>query len=520
MRTKHIFWIIFCFFVCIPGTYAQTDVIQTQDGPITGATQDGVNRFLGIPYAAPPIGEARWQSPFPPQAWSDPIPMTTFGSACPQLPNALNEMLDEFDEDCLTLNVWTPTTQADENLPVMVWIHGGGFYSGSSAEPIYDGQRWAAEGVVLVTFNYRLGPLGFLAHPDLTSQSPNASSGNYGILDQIAALQWVQDNITQFGGNPANITVFGQSAGAASVGILMMSPLADGLFHRAILQSGTPPLGTMRLRDTDQGQLLNMETLGVQLAEQFGGTLNDLYAAPPEDLLNAWEHLLDQQGVQPGAAGAGTINHLIVDGFVIPEPPALVYELHQQASVPVLIGTVADEGSLFVRNVRLTSMEQYDRILVNRFGEPYLEEARQLYPATTLDEAQDALQQMITDGFVCSANRLVREQKEIQPQVYVYQFSYVSSILASTGLGAYHGLELNYLWQPVVQWRFTAAELTLSTQIRSYWINFATQGNPNGTGLPFWPAYDANEPYQILSDATATNYGLRSEHCMFINSSR
>ena len=310
--------------------------IRTKTGPITGDEHDGIRSFEGVPFAAPPVGERRWKPPQPVAPWTEPRACVEFGPACPQNGKDLYGPVGETNEDCLYLNVWTPAKSTNAKLPVMFWIHGGGFMFGSGGKACYDGAELAKRGdVVVVTCNYRLGPFGFLAHPALTAESPNHASGNYGLMDQIAALQWVQHNIAAFGGDPGCVTIFGQSAGGVSVCALLASPLANNLFHRAIVQSGSAP-GNLHDRAA-------MEALGLEFAKRLGtDDLKAMRAKSADELLAAVK-----QG--SGKVGEGTQDHLCIDGYVLRESLQRTLAAGHHHSVPLLGGTTRDEDRLFAR---------------------------------------------------------------------------------------------------------------------------------------------------------------------------
>ena len=308
--------------------------IRTTTGPITGDEHDGIRSFKGVPFAAPPVGELRWKPPQPVKPWTEPRLCVKFGPACPQQGKDLYGPVGETSEDCLYLNVWTPAKNADARLPVMFWIHGGGFFVGTGGKPCYDGAELVKRGeVVVVTCNYRLGPFGFLAHPALTAESPNHASGNYGMMDQVAALQWVRENIAAFGGDPGSVTIFGQSAGGVSVCALMASPLAKGLFHRGIVQSGSAP-GNLHDRAT-------MESRGIEFAQRLGADdLKTMRAKSADEVLAA-----AKQG--SGRVGEGTQDHLSIDGYVLRESLQKTFAGGRQHNVPLLGGTTKDEDRLF-----------------------------------------------------------------------------------------------------------------------------------------------------------------------------
>ena len=353
-------------------------VLQLDSGPIFYRA-DGVYR--GIPYAAPPLGPRRWMPPQPVTPWTAPRRADAFGPVCPQ-PGYSGAM----SEDCLFLNVWTPAKSVGERLPVMVWIHGGAFTYGSGSDEIYDGAALADKGVVVVTFNYRLGVLGFLAHPSLSAESPHQVSGNYGLLDQVAALSWVQRNIAQFGGDPHRVTIFGQSAGAESVSLLLVSPLAQGLFHAAIAESPVM-VGSLRpLRHKELG-VIPAETVGVRLAEELG-------LAPASDVASAlrqvpWDHL-HAAAVKLEPKYGVEILHMVccptVDGWVIPEHPVKMFRQGRRHPIPLLTGITTNESTIFLPWLipHINSPEAYRQYLDAAFGKN-AGQVFQLLPVTSHD---------------------------------------------------------------------------------------------------------------------------------------
>ena len=331
--------------------------IKTLSGLITGQAvekMEDIQVFKGIPYAAPPLGSLRWKAPQPVIPWEGVRACTQYGTPCPQrkLPPPFDRDYGKTSEDCLTLNIWSGAKNPDERRPVMVWIHGGGFYGGTASQPDFDGRILAREGVVVVTINYRLGVFGFLAHPELTRESEHQVSGNYGLLDQIAALRWVRDNIAAFGGDPNRVTIFGESGGARSVCFLMVSPLAKGLFQRAIVQSGSLYRGIGHLKKSLDG-LPPMEKEGVRIAKQLGcNNLKELRQKKAEEIiqiLNATTApLLSPPGVLTIPDGI-FISGPVIDGWAVPEDPVKRFENGQQADVPLITGSNQDEASLFLR---------------------------------------------------------------------------------------------------------------------------------------------------------------------------
>jgi para-nitrobenzyl esterase len=412
-------------------------LIRTSSGPVIGEERDGVRGFRGIPFAAPPVGGRRWSPPQAPAAWTTPRLTTRFGPACPQSGRDLYGPVGETSEDCLYLNVWSPSRSANRRLPVMFWIHGGGFLFGSGGKPSYDGAALARRGdVVVVTHNYRLGPLGFLAHPALSAESPQRTSGNYGVMDQIAALKWVQENIAEFGGDPGSVTIFGQSAGAVSVAALIVSPLARGLFHRAIIHSGNAP-GNLHDR-------ARMEALGGEFAARLGA------ATPVAMRAKSVADVLAAAKKNTGRIGEGTQDHLFVDGYVLPEMPYRVFTAGRQHNVPLMAGTTRDEDRVFLAGV--TSVVQAMAVIQPR---TYSYEFRRL------------------PDYAGSNNLGVFHGVELP-----YVFRYFPPVL-----------------------RFDAADERLSDLMIGYWTRFARTGDPNGDGAPLWPAYDRSGRHVQALDA-------------------
>ncbi len=485
-------------------------IVATVSGPITGAEKDGVRVFLGIPYAAPPVGERRWQPPVAPEPWAEPRATTKYGPACPQHADEFFGVPPEQSEDCLTLNVWTPGKRDDEKLPVMVWIHGGGFIQGAGSLPFYEGTRLAQHGVVVVTINYRLGWFGFLAHPALTAESPLHTSGNYGLLDQVFALQWVRDNIAHFGGDPGKVTIFGESAGAVSVCVLMASPLAKGLFQRAIAESGAAP-PRLRYRDRDEGRLKSAESQGVEFAKGLGvpegpDQLKSLRALPTEAILNASK-------LSVSVPGLTTMETLCLDGRVLLDAPARVFAAGGQANVPFMAGTCGDEGTIFTRRLKVTTVPQFRAALALYFG-GHVAEASRVYPVATDADVPKALAALLGDGFLCGARTACRNMAAVQPNVYRYHFTRSQPYLAHMGLGVFHGSEVPYVFGVVPKWGFAQEDRDLSEQMMGYWTRFARTGDPNGGGAVEWPRYSAqDDPYLLLDTQIKAGSHLRPEAC-------
>ena len=478
-------------------------MIETASGPVQGMTLGDIQAFLGIPYAAPPVGELRWKEPAPPRSWKEPLEAIRFGPACPQprieFFKSLIGKTDRMSEDCLHLNVWTPFRSPSDRLPVMVWIHGGGFYVDRASQPMYHGHSLAQKGVVVVSLNYRLGPFGFLAHPELTAESPHHSSGNYGLMDQIFAFTWVRENIERFGGDPGSVTIFGQSAGAVCVSALMVSPPAQGLFHRVIAQSGGLP-GQVRLRDQDQGPLRSMESLGQDLAARMGfggkdGAINAMRAKSWEEILAAGER---PTGVVPGG---GTLDHFSVDGYVLTEPPRLAFSQGRQSNVPFITGIVSGEGLGFAGVIR-PNLERLKGFVQARYGRLSDKILDFFSPQNDREAWRAFLDLTGPGGFGLQARWHARKMSAIQPQTYLYHFSRVSEARKLRDAGCFHCSEIPYIFRVAPEWDpFDEEDWRLSEEISGYWARFAKTGDPNGPGHVEWPAYDAETDRYLNFDA-------------------
>lgn len=487
--------------------------VAVTGGSIRGVVgADGLKRYHGIPFAAAPVGERRWAPPGSVEPWQGIRDASAPGPGCVQQ-GAQGGFYDDataveaMDEDCLTLNVWTRAIHVEEGLPVMVWIHGGGLTVGSG--DAYPGETLTAKGVVLVTINYRLGPFGFFAHPALTAEGASGTSGNQGFRDQIAALQWVRDNIANFGGDPANVTIFGESAGSMSVSTLQASPLAKGLFHRVIGQSGGA-FGPMTFRERSTPYAKAAETVGEEFAAALVGEGEDATLEALRAL--SAEHVLATFLSNPAFSGGLGI----VDGEVIADEVAAVFEAGEQADVPVLIGSNADEG---------TALFSY---IAPAFGEgaagfaAYVEatlaevadDVAEHYPAGDDDaDATEAWLELYADGAFTYAMRVwARSMATVQSDAYLYWFTWAPPIAESERYGAFHAAEIGYVFGNVDLFDAvpTDADRALSDQMATIWAQFARTGNPNGEGLPEWPAYTReNEGYMEFGAQVGAKSGLR-----------
>ena len=459
--------------------------VKVQEGMVQGTVENGLTVYKGIPFAAPPIGDLRWKAPQPAAKWEGVKQVTKFSPAPFQGGNPPSGK----SEDCLYLNVWTPAKSAKEKIPVLVWIYGGGFSFGSTAEPGYNGEKLAKKGVILVSIAYRVGQFGFLAHPELSAENPNHVSGNYGILDQIAGLQWIKNNISVFGGDPDKVTIFGESAGGISVSMLCASPLAKGLFHGAISESGGS-FGPTRAK-TYPGE--NMKTLkqaeadGIAYVQKVGvSSIAELRKMETDKL---------PQGMGMGGGWP------ITDGYVIPDDQHKLYEAGKYNDVPVLIGYNSDEGASFSREK--TPEEYYAGVKV-RYGK-YADDLIKAYPAaensvpkTARDLARDA-------AFGWQTWSWARLQSQTgKSKVYLYYFDQHPDYPKDTpryGFGSPHGQEVGYVFMNLdaSNPQTTKSDLEISEAMGTYWTNFAKYGNPNGNGVPEWPAFsDKNAKVMVL----------------------
>jgi para-nitrobenzyl esterase len=499
------------------GCLLRADTVQTTSGLIRGAIvpDTQVRVFRGIPFAQAPVGALRWKPPQPVSPWEGVRDCTQFGPCCPQPPSLLQSVAGPVSEDCLYLNVWTPARGPDDRLPVMIWIHGGGFTTGSGSKALYRGEALAAEGVVVVTINYRLGPFGFLAHPALSAESPQGVSGNYGLLDQIAAVQWVQREIAAFGGDPGNVTIFGESAGAISVCCLLASPLSQGLFHHAIAQSGTAYGIRVPLKSGDQAQP-SMEQTGVQVAKRLG-VANGPEAAALLRSVPA-DRLLAAAAPSVGLLSTGDRFWPGVDGYVLPDEPGRLFGNGRFHHVPIMLGTNADEGSIFVgAQSPVRGALAYRMILRRIFGTDGAREVETMYPVGPNADVQSRLSQVLTDAlFIAPARRLSRALA-VGPgsPTYVYHFTRVSPAAARKGVGACHGAEIPYVFDTFPQTAgYDDVDRSLGAEMRQAWVRFARSGDPNGGDLPPWPAYTgASETYMQFGDSVKTGTNLHEAAC-------
>jgi len=486
------------------GAAGPADEVSVENGKLQGTTNEDhtVRMFRGIPFAAPPVGELRWKAPQPALNWSGVRQADKFGAPCLQT-NVFGDIYfrdAQPSEDCLTLDIWIPAKPASAKTPVIVWFYGGGFVAGGASEPRYDGENLAKKGVIIVNPNYRLGVFGFFSYPELSKESGRNASGNYGLLDQVAALQWVVKNIAAFGGDPQNITMAGESAGSLSVSALMASPLSRNLFQKAIGESGaffpSGPNAGMRLHP-----LVDSERSGVKFADSVGAkSLAEMRAKPGDELLQAAAKLGRGFGFGPN-----------LDGYFLPTDTLTIYTQGAQSHVPLLAGWNADEGKMMVLMApQKPTAKSFAELAQARFDDQ-TPEFLKLYPASTDQEALLSAEALAGDDFIAfSTWKWVDMQRKTGASpVYEYRFEQVPAVkpgamigpIPAAEAGARHACEIEYVFETLksqagVPW--TDDDFKVSQAMSSYWVNFAKAGNPNGSGLPDWPKYDSKSGYQVM----------------------
>jgi para-nitrobenzyl esterase len=499
MRTKAVIKRLAGFLLLSIAAAAQeSPVVSVTGGKIRGGNlREGGAVFKGIPFAAPPVGDLRWREPMPVKPWPGVRDAAQFGSRCMQNGAGVSE-------DCLYLNVWTPEWPSKSRKPVMLWIHGGGNFAGASSDAVFEGERLARRGIVLVSANYRLGVFGFFAHPELTSESKHHASGNYGLMDQVAALQWVRGNIGNFGGDPRNVTVFGESAGSLDINVLMTSPLAKGLYARLIGESGplvAPP------------PLAEGEKKGLSVAAGFkADSIKAMRAIPAQEL---------QKATGQGLQFLGPLLGVVVDGWVLPRPPFQVFQAGQEHRVDLLIGSNARELSRpFFPVAGLKEGIQAE------FG-PLAPKALEAYG---LNQGQDpppdpvygsAMAQWATDTqFRCGTVAELIWHSRAGHRSYQFQFSRVPP--RREAVGAAHGSEIPYVFgtlsvagRPDNAPKYDTVDAGVSDQMEQYWTNFAKTGDPNGGSLSKWPKFDpsARAYLDLTGNGPVAREGLRREAC-------
>jgi para-nitrobenzyl esterase len=505
--------------ISVPGTTSAADAprVTTANGIVEGVAEpSGIRVFRGIPFAAPPVGDLRWKAPQPPKNWDGVRPAEKFGAQCMQrrVFGDMNFRASGMSEDCLFLNVWTPAKSATERLPVLVYYYGGGFIAGDGSEPRYDGEAMARRGIVALTVNYRLGVFGLFAHPELTKESPQHASGNQGLLDQVAALQWVQRNIAAFGGDPSRVTIAGESAGSISVSVLMASPLSKGLIAGAIGESGAmiaPTFPAVPLADGEQA--------GVKFAAAVkAADLAALRAMPAAELLEATA----RPDIPRGAA--------TIDGYLLPKPVADIYKAGEQAKVPLLAGWNSEESNYrgLLGPKTEPTPENYAAAVKKRYGD-HADEILKLYPGNTPEEVQESGTALAGDQFIAYSTWkwIDLQAKTGGKPVYRYYYSHPRPPMtpemgnAVAGLaggvirgeqaaatprpptpkGAVHSADIEYAMgnlstNKVYAW--TPDDQKVSETFLGYFANFVKNGDPNGPGLPEWPAMNGTSGEQVM----------------------
>jgi para-nitrobenzyl esterase len=470
-----------------PAIAAPIQHTAVEQGKVTGFVRGDIAAFLGMPYAAPPVGKLRWRAPKPAAAWKGEHRAFAYGANCMQIitPKGHGPWTWEYSaqgkvsEDCLFVNVWTPAKSTKDKLPVLFWIHGGGYFEGSSSAAIYDGENFARKGIVVVSLNYRLGALGFLAHPQLSAESPHHVSGNYGVLDTVAALKWVKKNIAAFGGDPNRVTIYGQSAGAGMVVTLTFVPEAKGLFHGAIAQSGVGasfPMMTLK----------QAEEKGLEFATAKGApTLAQLRALPAEELLKMPD--------EPGGAMPPMLRFMpIDDGWLLPGQPAELTAKGEVNDTPFLTGQTTNEASAMSQKWGDLTPEECNAAFVrmtgamaDRFMAAYLKPG---------DDCNKGVARLQTDRGLFSAYQWVTSRLKVaKGPAYMYLYQHLQPGSDAARYGVFHSSDITYVFQTLgktPERPFTDKDRAISNTISDYWVNFVKTGNPNGPGLPEWPAAD------------------------------
>ena len=491
---RHIVLLTIMLMIPLSVVAASAPQVKTKAGTVEGKNDGGVHAFLGIPYAAPPVGELRWKPPVPAASWTGVRKATEFGAHCMQ-GNVFGDMVfrdSGGSEDCLTLNVWVPAKPPAAKLPVMVWIYGGGFVAGTTSEGRQDGTHLAQQEVVVVSMNYRLGVFGFLVLPELAKESEHGAAGNYGLLDQLLALQWVHDNIAAFGGDPGNVTIFGESAGSFSVSAQMASPLAKGLFQKAIGESGAAfsrsglSFESMSVRAEKDAKVVS-EKLGTQ-------TLAELRALPAEKVLAPF--------IPPQSHGFEFGPD--IDGYFLPESVSAIFAAGKQNDIPMLAGWNHDEGSfeIDVAHNKPTA-ESMKATAEKDFGDKASEFLR-LYPTDTEEHALRSAEDYAGDRFIALStwDWIEAQRKTGKHPIYRYRFDLAPpSADPKANLTAYHSAEIEYVFGQLdskagVPWR--PEDRQLSELMQKYWSNFARSGDPNGPGLPKWPVYSQADGWMVM----------------------
>ena len=496
-------------------------LVKIDTGWVSGSG-NAVRVYKGIPYAAAPSGPLRWKPPQPAKPWKGILVAKSFPANCPQGPPLQGPQ----SEDCLGLNVWTPAHPAAAKLPVMVWIYGGGFQIGSTSQTAYDGEALASQGVVLVSINYRLGMFGFLAHSALGQESPHGASGNYGLLDMVAALEWVKRNIGAFGGDPGNVTIFGESAGGTAVCLLMVVPQAQGLFQKVIAESAAWMFGPIsHITESWYGRV-PMTKFG----EKLGTDLAALRAKSTAELLKTLPPPMTRND---GAADRGETYMPVVDGWVIPDDPARLFATGKFHHVALIAGTNADEGTL-LGGPPVRTVDQYRKWAAEKVGS-FADRLLKLYPASTDADAHAAAAQSSGDLlFLYGTRSVLRAASKVEPNTFQYQFTRVNGIGRQIHWGAFHASEIPYVWQTLPDSvygtqasfigdfavnpdTYNGQDTKVSEAMSGAWVAFAKTGSPNRPGLTHWPAFGSKESYIEFGDQIGAKESLRKQYVDFMS---
>jgi para-nitrobenzyl esterase len=490
---KKVLITMFLMNALAPLTFSQIQTAKVTGGEVQGAVTGGISVFKGIPFAAPPVGNLRWRVPAPVQPWTGVKKADAFGLACMQAANSMGNTAP-VGEDCLYLNVWTPAKRPGEKIPVIFWIYGGGYSGGSTSIPMYDGMGFAKKGVVLVSVAYRVGPFGFLAHPELSRES-GKGSGIYGIADMIAGLKWVKANIAQFGGDPSNVTIFGHSAGGGAVSILAASPVAKGLFQRVICMSG----GSFAPLQTSNQTGAGMGIPSLKLAESRGEEFLKKLGAANIKAARALSAEVIQKSLEGGTGGGGF--RPAADGYIIPTDLYSLYQAGRFNDTPILLGNTSEEAATMGGRGDVTP-EAFEKQIKSQYGS-YADTILKAFPHSTAAQAAKAsrgVRQMSSSWNTWTWARLQSEKGK--GKAFEYLFDYVHT---TPDVGSGHGSDVPYAFQTLSGGRGgppKPEDLKLSDMISSFWVNFAKTGDPNGRGLPRWPAFSENDFKVMLFDAT------------------
>jgi len=515
--------LIFFIYSCSDANAIGT-IVTIENGHIEGKQNGSLKTFSGIPYAAPPVGNLRWAPPETVESWAGIRDATVNSKVCYQ-PKQTTEFYDDgleissMSEDCLTLNVWTRANTTEDKLPVMVWIHGGALVWGSGSE--YKGEELTKRDVILVTVNYRLGPLGYFAHSELNDEN-NGSSGNQGYRDQIAALGWVQDNINEFGGDPNNVTIFGESAGSWSVNVLQASPLSQGLFHKVIGQSGARLLPLTHLSvasDYSDSALEHGLNLTKIISDKKNTSLDDLRDIPAEEIINR---------VEQDPTYSTTFDTLtIIDGEVLPEAVSAIFSKGNQANTPVLIGSTADEAITFDPKIMAPEFAEflkYSDLLkssINQILPNVDKKIFEYYPTDTEEMSKESWVNFYTDAmFTAPMQDWGNLMSTVDSQAYLYIWDHHPKINGSRKLKAFHAAEVPYIFGGVDNFDidFNEEDVTLSNNMIDIWTNFAKTGNPSLPGVFTWPPFNStSQKYVSIGVVIKEKQNLRSEKVSLIN---